>query len=332
MKPSEFTDKYSLSEKYRPRKLVDMVLPEEYRKFFEGCIQNKEIPHMLLVGIQGSGKTTVARILIEHILGDYEDCLVLNGSTSNGINVVRDQITEFLGSQGFGSAKQKIVFIDEFDYMSSAAQAGLRGTMEKYASHGRFLCTANYKNKISDALHSRFTTFEFKRLPKEFVVKYCKDVLDKEEVTYDDIFIEKLVSVYYPDIRKILNVLQSKIIDKNLPCDIANLSSSENKIHSFITDIVQGLKKYNSNLVGNGIKNVETCLRDFSVDFVSIYAQLFESDHIPLWAKIIINNYADNQMGAFIPNMHFMAMIYQIIKSGKEFYMLTNQGVHNVQN
>ena len=134
-------------EKYRPRELDEVVLEDHAREFFSRCIGKGEIPHLLLSGVQGSGKTTTAQILVDHIIKNEMDLLPMNGSALTGVDHVRTVVTEFLKTPAFAS-KIKIVFIDEFDHMSPQAQACLRSIMEVYIKTGRFICTCNIDQKL----------------------------------------------------------------------------------------------------------------------------------------------------------------------------------------
>ncbi len=329
MKGEELTSKYLFVEKYRPSKLEDVVLPEDYRKQIQKYIDDKEIPHLLLIGAPGSGKSTLARILVNHILDSEDDCLLLNGSASTGVDIVRGQIEDFLKCQTFGNSKSKIVFIDEFDYMSQNAQSALRNMMETYNEYGRFLCTANYKSKIIDPLHSRFTTFEFKKLSKDYIVKYCEKILISEDITFNKNFIEKLVSTYYPDVRKTVNALQGKIQGNELNCSFDQLISSEKKIHSYIVDVCHGVKMGKDDMIALSLKNITDTLKEGEVDFLNLYQSLFDDEKLPMWFKVMVNQYSSNHISCLIPNMHFLAMIYSAIRSGKELYNLQLKNVNN---
>lgn len=319
------TEKYLWVEKYRPKMLDDLILPDEYRKTFSKYISDLQIPNLLLLGVQGSGKTTLAQILIRSLLEDVENCLCFNGSTSTGVDVVRNNIEEFLKVPSFSGSCIKIVFIDEFDYMSGNAMAALRNMMEKYSDTGRFLFTANYKSKIIGPIISRVTMFEFKKLPIAFVQKYCYNILENEKIEYDKNFVDKLINMYYPDIRRIVNTLQGKMEDGRIISDYNSLISREKQAHSYILDLCEGLKKSNNSLISKSILNTHNILRDGELDYISLYQGVYEDSNIPVWAKIIINRYANDYQNCLIPPMHWCAMVYEVGKVGKEFYKLTRK-------
>lgn len=317
---TQLTEKYLWVEKYRPQTIDDVVLPDEYDKTFRNYLQDGEIPNLLLIGTQGSGKTTLARILIDQ-LTDRDDIMELNGSASTGVDIVRDLIEEFLKVPSFGN-NIKIVFIDEFDYMSKNAMAALRNVIEKYSDIGRFILTANYKSKIIDPLFSRLTTFEFKRLPNEFIQKYCYKILDSEQIKYDKEFVNKVITMYYPDVRRVVNTLQGKVHECELMSDYESLVSSEKKAHSFVYDLCEGIKGSNPKLANSAIVNTHNLLKDGELDYISLYQDVFGDEKIPIWAKIVINDYARTHTESLVPAMHWCAMLYQIGKTGKELLLL----------
>jgi len=190
-------------EKYRPKAVEDLVLTTEHRRLIKQFIKDGRIPHLLLVGQVGSGKTTVARILIDNL-----DCVVreLNASDERGIDTVRNTVKGFLGSQTF--KKWKVCFMDEFDATTSDSQFALRNVMEKYSEHGRFILTANYAEKIIEPIRSRCQTLEFVALPKKDVFNRAVFVLKSEGIHYEVADVLKLVEDHYPDVRRVINNAQ----------------------------------------------------------------------------------------------------------------------------
>ena len=317
---SNIVENYLWVEKYRPKELSDMVLPESYRKPFEQFISDKEIPSLMLIGAPGSGKTTLARILIDKISDDESDVLSINGSSMTGVDVIRDLVEEFLKVPPYGDCKHKIVFIDEFDYMSHNAQASLRGIIEQYSANGRFIFTANYKHKILKELFSRVSTFEFKRLPKNFVEDFCASVLTRENIGYDATFLSKSVSTYYPDIRKILNHLQGLVSNGVINSDQTSLIVNEKRIIALFVNITMVSKIGKSNSTQAAINEIQKILSENDVDYNSIYEEAYYSETVPIWAKVVINEYANKHRDCLIPALNLVACMYQIYKAGLEIF------------
>lgn len=202
-------------EKYRPAKIDGYVFRDEHqRKQVETWIKDKSIPHLLLSGSAGIGKTTLAKILI-HELGieDY-DVLEINASRTNSVDDVRDKITNFVQMIPFGPFK--VVLLDEADYLSPNAQAALRGVMEEYHATSRFILTCNYPNRIIPAIHSRCQGFHVERTDiTEFTARVATILVD-EGVEFDLDTLDNYVKVTYPDLRKCINLVQQNVNEGTL--------------------------------------------------------------------------------------------------------------------
>jgi len=202
-------------EKYRPTKLDDLILTETNRSFFEKIKQEETIPRLLFAGPPGCGKTTATRIIINDIL----DCqyLYLNASNENGIDTIRNKVFNFAQTMSL-DGKIKVVVLDEADFLSMEAQAILRNLMEDYSATTRFILTCNYPYKIIPALHSRCQDLDLTP-PYEACIKRCVKILKAENVKVDEENKKKLctlVSTYYPDLRRIINILQKSTINNVL--------------------------------------------------------------------------------------------------------------------
>jgi len=220
-------------EKYRPAKLNDIILDERTLNIVKEF--KNEIPNLLFVGNPGTGKTTLARVIVNDILGcNY---LYINASDESGIDTIRHNITNFAQTKSFDGGV-KVVILDEADGLTPQAQAALRNTMETYAKYCRFILTANYKHKIIPALQSRCQALDIKPVV-ELAVKRCYHILKNENVKVSDeqkIKFIQLVKRHYPDLRKAINELQKNVIDSEL-C-IASINSDNELLETVYKKIV----------------------------------------------------------------------------------------------
>ena len=221
-------------EKYRPAKLDDLILDEGSLRVLSQF--KDEIPNLLFVGSPGTGKTTLARIIVNDILGC--NFLYINASDESGIDTIRHNITNFAQTKSFDGGV-KVVVLDEADGLTSQAQAALRNTMETYAKYCRFILTANYKHKIIPALQSRCQSIDLKPEIKQ-AAKRCFNILKQENVKVSDeqkVKFGQLVKRTFPDLRKTINELQKSVVDGELLID-SNGSDSE-----LLKAVTEGLKK-----------------------------------------------------------------------------------------
>jgi len=207
-------DNFLWVEKYRPRKIDDCILPDTLKKTFQTFLEQGEIPNLLLSGTAGTGKTTVARALCEELGCDY---IILNGSDEGrSIDTVRNNIKNFASTVSLAeSSGPKVVIIDEADYMNpESVQPALRNFIETFSKHCRFIFTCNFINKIIAPIHSRCTVINFRTDKKDKQKmaggfhKRLKDILDNEQIDYDDKVLAELIIKHYPDFRRTINELQ----------------------------------------------------------------------------------------------------------------------------
>jgi replication factor C small subunit len=205
------------SEKYRPYKLDGYVFRDKnQKKQIDRWIAEGALPHMLLSGSPGTGKSTLVEALLHELDINSFDILKVNASKDNGVEFIRDKITNFSETMGYGD--MRYVFLDEADGLSPPAQGTLRGIMEKYATSVRFLLTCNYPNKIIQAIHSRCETGRLtieKLDTSEFYMRLV-DILDKEKIDIDPDALEEIVKRTYPDLRRGISQIQANSIDGKL--------------------------------------------------------------------------------------------------------------------
>ena len=229
------------TEKYRPKKIEDCILPERLKTPFQEYVNQGKIPNLLLAGGAGVGKTTVAKAMCEEIGCDV---MVINGSDESGIDTFRVKIKNFASSMSLAGGR-KVIIIDEADYLNpNSTQPALRNAIEEFAGNCSFIFTCNFKNRIIDPLHSRCAVIDFQlksneksQMAAQFF-KRIQQVLQSENVEYDDKVIAELVKKHFPDFRRVINELQRYSqfgkIDSGILAQIADVSI--NDIVKFIKD------------------------------------------------------------------------------------------------
>jgi replication factor C small subunit len=199
-------------EKYRSETLEQYIGNDAVKARIADCIANNDIPHFIFAGSAGTGKTTLAKLIVKNIKCDY---LYINASDENGIDIIRDKVKTFASTSSFQPLK--VVILDEADFLTQPAQAALRNLIEEYSMVTRFVLTCNYIERLIEPLQSRCEIHILKPPTKSAVAKHiCTNILDVEGVTYDIQDVAKVINELYPDVRSIIKVLQSNVKDSKL--------------------------------------------------------------------------------------------------------------------
>ncbi|MHA1686775.1 MAG: replication factor C small subunit [Candidatus Heimdallarchaeaceae archaeon] len=200
------------TEKYRPKTLKDIKGNESIIQRLQGFIQKGNLPHLLFAGPPGTGKTTAILALATELFGSkyvQRNFLELNASDDRGIDIIRTKVKEFARTMPYGTAKFKIICLDEADSLTSAAQHALRRTMERYVRTSRFALLCNYSSKIIEPIQSRCAIFRFKPLSKASMQKFLISICENEDVSYSSEGIDTILYISEGDMRKAINILQA---------------------------------------------------------------------------------------------------------------------------
>ena len=251
-------------EKYRPNKLDDYVGNEHLKTKVAGYIETGDVPHLLLYGKAGTGKTTLAKLIVKSIDCDY---MIINASDENGVDTLREKIKNFASSMGF--KPYKIMILDEADYLTGPGQAILRNLMETFSGHCRFILTCNYVEKIIEPVQSRCQTFQIIPPTKKDVAVQVSKILKNEEIEFDVKDLVPIIDAAYPDIRKILNTCQLNSNKGKLMVDVQNLLDNDYKakIVEILSSKDDKRNKY--------MKLRQTLIDSKVTDFTDLYTTLY---------------------------------------------------------
>jgi DNA polymerase III delta prime subunit len=300
------------TEKHRPKTIAECILPDRLKTPFQEYVNTKQIPHLLLSGSAGVGKTTVAKALCNEIGADY---IVINGSDESGIDVFRTKIKDFASSMSFTGGR-KVIIIDEADYLNpNSTQPALRNAMEEFAGNCSFIFTCNFKNRIIDPLHSRCAVIDFTLKNDEKTTmaaqffKRIQLILENEAVEYEPKVIAELVKKHFPDFRRVLNELQRYSqfgkIDTGILVQIADVS---------ITEVVKHLKNKDFGAIRKWVASTDV---DASTLFRKLYDNMYDllqPQSIPQ-AVIILADYQYKQAFVADAEINTVACLTELMVS-----------------
>lgn len=296
-------------EKYRPDTLEGYIGNEYILEKVKIYIQNEDVPHLLLYGSAGTGKTTLAKIITNNI-----DCdlMYINASDENGVDAVRDKIKGFASSKGF--RKWKVIILDEADYLTHQGQSILRNLMETFSISTRFILTCNYVEKILDPIQSRCQAFAITPPSKKEVAKRLNTILTEEGVGFEMGDLVSVVNSGYPDIRRVLNAAQQQVVNGNLVIN-KQLTLEANYADKVVQELIS------KNDAKTKFTNIRQIIADSGVkSFEPLYRTLYDRVDEYAGGKVgqTILNIADGQYKDVMvvdKEINTMAMILNIITS-----------------
>jgi DNA polymerase III delta prime subunit len=308
-------DQFLWVEKYRPQKIDDCVLPETLKDTFKQYVSQGELPHFLLSGTAGIGKTTIAKALCNEINADY---IMINGSEESGIDTLRTKIKGFASTVSLTDSP-KIIIIDEADYLqANSTQPALRSFIEEFSANCRFIFTCNFKNRILEAIHSRCACIDFKIDNKDKQVllgqffKRASAILKQENVDFDQKVVAELITKHFPDYRRVLNELQRYSVSGKIDSGIlVNMSQESFK------DLIKLMKDKDFTNVRKWVgKNSDS-------DTVALFRELYDTSvtyMVPESIPSLVLVLADYQYkAAFVADheLNIMAALTEIMANCK---------------
>ena len=302
-------------EQYRPQTIDECILPTDIKETFQSFVDRGEISNLLLAGPPGCGKTTVARALCEQMNADY---MFINGSEESGIDTLRTKIKNFASTVSLSGGK-KVVILDEADYLNpQSTQPAMRGFIEEFHKNCRFILTCNFKNRLIEPLHSRFSTIDFKIANKDRPVLASKlfakvgIILKEQAIPFDEAVVAELINKHFPDYRRILNELQRYSVSGKIDTGIlANISDDNlNKLISLLKEKdCTNMRKW----VVNNLDN------DPVVVFRRIYDTMYEnleSETIP-HAVLLLADYSYKSAFVADQEINLVACLTEIMSQCK---------------
>ena len=293
-------------EKYRPSTLDNYIGNQHLKSKVKHYLESGDLPHLLLYGKAGTGKTTLAKLLVKNIDCDY---LYINASDENNVETVRTKVKDFASTIGFKD--MKVIILDECDYITPNAQAALRNLMETFSKHCRFILTCNYVERIIDPIQSRCQSFQIIPPSKQEVAKHLHKILVKENVIDKPEDIKILVETGYPDIRRIINSAQRNVVGNQLKLDTSSIIQNDYKLK--LVKILETQDKKTA------FKEIRQLLADNKVtDFADLFRLLY--DEVDTWGKghvaeciLIIARYELSDSQVVDKEINAMAMLIELL-------------------
>jgi len=293
-------------EQFRPVSLDTYVGNEGVKTFIAKCIEENDIPHLLLYGRPGTGKTTLAQIITKNINCDM---MYINASDERGIDTIRDKIIGFASSNSFNPIK--IIVLDEADQITPTAMGALRNIMETFSMKTRFILTANYIERIIDPIKSRCQSFHIEPPTKSEVAKHLVGILDSMDIEYKLPDLATIIKTYYPDIRKIINTTQQSVGKDKVLC-LGNISADTEETLTKIIKLLKNKDKNTWSEVRQVIADAE--ITDFVPYFEGLYLRVNEYTTSPADVAIHLAQYLWQNNSIDDRELNFMACLSQIIK------------------
>jgi DNA polymerase III delta prime subunit len=293
-------------EKYRPSKLDTYIGNEHLKSKVSMYLESGDLPHLLLYGRAGTGKTTLAKLLVNNI---ECDCLYINASDENNVDTVRTKVKSFASTLGFKD--MKVIILDECDYITPNAQAALRNLMETFSKHCRFILTCNFVERIIDPIQSRCQSFQIIPPSKTEVAKHLHSILIQENIMDSPEDIKVLVESGYPDIRRVINSAQRNVVNGRLKLDTSSIIQNDYKLK-----LLKILETQNKK---NAFKEIRQLLADNKItDYADLFRLLY--DEVDGYGKghlaeciLIIARYELSDSQVVDKEINVMAMIIEIL-------------------
>jgi len=296
------TDNSLLNEKYRPASLKEYVGNESLKSSIAAQLYNNDIQNYLFYGPAGTGKTTLAKLIVNTLDCDH---VYINASDERGIETIRDKVSGFASVASFKTLK--VVILDEADFLTIQAQASLRNIIETFSRTTRFILTCNYVERIIDPLQSRCQTIKVIPPTKKEVAVHLASICDKESISYEPTAIGKIVNKFYPDLRKMLNTIQASNNKGQLALDDSLLVGT-----SYLSAVLDELKKSKPKF-----NNIRQIIADSNIDdFEEIFRFLYENadEYLPGKAGTV----------AFLINEHQYKANFRIDKEINVMSLINN--------